>query len=258
MAQGQDYITPLVSLFAKMNQNKQLNNNYNQLAQQQQQQLGSLNSLYGTDSPYAQTMRQQLDRRDAARGARSQYGPREVELMAKLAGNQSQANQSALNNLYSPGAMQMAQARASSNPLVSNPAAIAMYGKMLGGLPGLFDKAQNAYRSYDTADKYSKFKDAIKAGTAVDDTYDSGLNAMSMGLDGYGDMGSYYGGQDYTGLDVGNLGDWADYSNYADMADAADYSSYADYGSAAADTANYASAASDASDYADYASYVYG
>lgn len=47
--------------------------------------LGSLQSLYSQDSPYAQAMRQQLQRRDAAGGRRSQYGPREVELQAKLA-----------------------------------------------------------------------------------------------------------------------------------------------------------------------------
>lgn len=47
--------------------------------------LGGLQSLYSQDSPYAQAMRQQLARRDAAAGRRSQYGPREVELQAKLA-----------------------------------------------------------------------------------------------------------------------------------------------------------------------------
>lgn len=62
--------------------------------------LGGLQSLYGQDSPYAQVLRQQLQRRDAAGGRRSQYGPREVELQAKLAqmasgqiGNMSQLQQ---------------------------------------------------------------------------------------------------------------------------------------------------------------------
>jgi hypothetical protein len=41
--------------------------------------------MYGPNSAYAQQMRQQLERRDAASGRRSQYGPREVELQAKLA-----------------------------------------------------------------------------------------------------------------------------------------------------------------------------
>lgn len=48
-------------------------------------QLNGLQSLYGQNSPYAQAMRQQLARKDAASGRRSQYGPREVELQARLA-----------------------------------------------------------------------------------------------------------------------------------------------------------------------------
>lgn len=49
------------------------------------QQTKTLSGLYGQNSSYAQAMRQQLDRRDAAAGRRSQYGPREVELQARLA-----------------------------------------------------------------------------------------------------------------------------------------------------------------------------
>lgn len=50
-----------------------------------EQQAATLASLYGPTSPYAQALREQLARRDAAAGRRSQYGPREVELQAKLA-----------------------------------------------------------------------------------------------------------------------------------------------------------------------------
>lgn len=48
-------------------------------------QIKSLQSLYSQNSPYAQQMRQALERKDAASGRRSQYGPREVELQARLA-----------------------------------------------------------------------------------------------------------------------------------------------------------------------------
>lgn len=44
-----------------------------------------LGSMFGPNSAYAGQLRQQLERRDAAGGRRSQYGPREVELQAKLA-----------------------------------------------------------------------------------------------------------------------------------------------------------------------------
>lgn len=50
----------------------------------------SLADMYGQNSPYALALRQQLARRDAAAGRRSQYGGREVELQAKLAGLMSQ------------------------------------------------------------------------------------------------------------------------------------------------------------------------
>jgi len=47
--------------------------------------LEGLQGLYSQDSPYSQMLRQQLQRKDAAGGRRSQYGPREVELQARLA-----------------------------------------------------------------------------------------------------------------------------------------------------------------------------
>ena len=50
----------------------------------------SLDSSFAPGSAYEQTLRQELDRRDAAAGRRSQYGPREVELQAKLASQRGQ------------------------------------------------------------------------------------------------------------------------------------------------------------------------
>ncbi len=72
----------------------------------------NLASMYGPNSPYAQQLQQQLMRRDAAAGRRSQYGPRGVELQARLAdvnarmaptlqslyGAQGQQNNALLNN----------------------------------------------------------------------------------------------------------------------------------------------------------------
>ena len=62
-------------------------------------QIKGLQSLYGQNSPYSQMLRQQLERRDAAGGRRSQYGPREVELQAKLAEMNSR-NAPTLAGLY--------------------------------------------------------------------------------------------------------------------------------------------------------------
>lgn len=49
-------------------------------------QIRSLEEMFGQNSPYALQLRKQLEARDAAGGRRSQYGPREVELQAALAG----------------------------------------------------------------------------------------------------------------------------------------------------------------------------
>lgn len=96
--------------------------------------LGGLQSLYSQDSPYAQAMRQQLQRRDAAGGRRSQYGPREVELQAKLA-------QMASNQI--PAMAQLNNSRmANRNAMINN---VLAYGKKSGlfdrmgaGLQGMF------------------------------------------------------------------------------------------------------------------------
>lgn len=84
-----DLFKGLGSLYGMSQANKQLGPIQNNLA-----------SMYGQNSPYADAMRKQLERRDAAAGRRSQYGPREVELQAKLAGQYSQnvPNLMAVNN----------------------------------------------------------------------------------------------------------------------------------------------------------------
>lgn len=50
----------------------------------------NLANMYSPNSMYADELRKQLTRRDAAAGRRSQYGPRETELQAKLAQQYSQ------------------------------------------------------------------------------------------------------------------------------------------------------------------------
>lgn len=74
-----------------------------------QGQIGQLQQLFSPNSAYAQTLEQQLARKDAAAGRRSQYGPRSVELQARLAEMASrQAPQ--LNSLFNQkSAAQMSQ-----------------------------------------------------------------------------------------------------------------------------------------------------
>lgn len=63
---------------------------YNQNKKGIKNQIGDLQSLYGPNSAYSQQLKQELERKDAASGRRSQYGPRNVELQARLAQQASQ------------------------------------------------------------------------------------------------------------------------------------------------------------------------
>lgn len=83
-----------------------------------------LQSLYSPNSPYAQQLNQALTRSDAAAGRRSQVGPRNVELQARLADLNSR-NAPELARLY--GSQQNNQAqmlqslmRLGMNPMVSS------------------------------------------------------------------------------------------------------------------------------------------
>jgi len=90
------------------------------------------------NSAAAQQLRQQLDRRDAASGRRSQYGPREVELQAKLAQMQAQ---------YAPGLMN-ASTSANNQAMLAQQARRQQQNAQLNNLlqlgqkSGAFDAAQ--------------------------------------------------------------------------------------------------------------------
>jgi hypothetical protein len=62
-------------------------------------QAGQLQSLFSQNSPYAKQLEQTLMRQDAAAGRRSQVGPRQVELQARLAEMNSR-NAPMLQSLY--------------------------------------------------------------------------------------------------------------------------------------------------------------
>jgi len=241
---AQDYLSPLLELYGSRQQNKQLNNNYNQLADQQQQQLQALNSLYAPNSAYAQTLREQLSRRDAAKGVRSQYGPREVELQAKLAAQQGQANQASLQALYSPQAMALAQRQANTSPKSSTLNTLGYLNqayKLGQGANQGYEGLMNLYRTYDAADKLSKFKNAVNTGTATDDTVDPGLWSSAIG------------GLDYNY----DFSIPTEYSSLGDLSNYAGYEDYINYASSLGDTASTASDAYSVYDTASTASDAY-
>lgn len=87
----------LMSGFDSMNRSRAL-------SAQQGQTANQLASLFTPDGVYAQELRRQLERRDAAAGRRSQYGTRETELMAALARQQAGTLGSPQYNQYLTGA----------------------------------------------------------------------------------------------------------------------------------------------------------
>lgn len=90
------------------------------------EQAASLQNLYGPNSPYAQQMRQKLERQDAAAGRRSQIGSREVELAARLADSQARMAPQ-LQQLY--GEENAARNRMLSNGLRLGTGLYKMYGQ---------------------------------------------------------------------------------------------------------------------------------
>lgn len=96
-------------------------------------QQGQLDSLFGQNSAYSKTLRQQLARKDAQAGRRSQYGPREVELQARLA---------QMNGQLAPQRFALSQAQDQNR--------MGMYGQLLGyaDQSGLTDKLSNSLADY--------------------------------------------------------------------------------------------------------------
>ena len=82
-------------------------------------QIANINGLYGTNSPYAIQMKQELERKDSAAGRNSQYGDRAVQLAAKLTDSKSQAINSAnMTNLISQSLNAQNQFPATLNALL--------------------------------------------------------------------------------------------------------------------------------------------
>jgi hypothetical protein len=100
--------------------------------------LDTLNNLYSPNSPYAQNMRQAMERRDAAAGRRSQYGTRETELAGNLAQAQGQA-------LSSPGYANLMNQRGISQNQGLNTLLTLLEKSGMGkqGLQGLFGGGGN-------------------------------------------------------------------------------------------------------------------
>lgn len=122
---------------------------------QQHQQMGDvisqLSDMYGPNSPYAKDLQDNLQRRDSAAGRSSQYGPREVELQAKLASQHSQ-NLLALPSIYQNMGGNLNGMLGSGQRLFEG----------IGGMQGitdLFKGAGSVYDSVTNSDMWGDFTD---------------------------------------------------------------------------------------------------
>jgi hypothetical protein len=104
--------------------------------------MNGLSGMYGQGSPYATALRQQLSRRDAASGRRSQYGPREVELQAKLA--QMQAG-------LAPSMMQGRQNNFGNSMQMFQQLGAMNKAGLFDGLKGLFSGGSGGFEMPQTA-----------------------------------------------------------------------------------------------------------
>lgn len=123
---------------------------YNQASKGLNSQINGLQGLYGQNSPYAQTLRQQLERKDAAAGRRSQYGPREVELQARLA--QLASGQSGvLNQLQNQRTQMRTQGL---GQLLQFGRQSGLFDRMQNGLTGMFNSGASNYNDFSNPDDF--------------------------------------------------------------------------------------------------------
>lgn len=112
-----------------------------------QQQINQLSNMYGQDSPYAQALRQNLERKDAAAGRRSQYGPREAQLQAALA-DKAAGVASTIGNLATSGQTNALAMKAMKDKERAQQLSM-LFG--LGKQSGVFDKLGSMFNTSNPA-----------------------------------------------------------------------------------------------------------
>lgn len=130
----------VLSTVGTMYNARQARNAANQYRSGVNQQVASLNDMFSPNSPYAQQLQRELARRDAASGRRSQYGPRSVELQAKLAQAAAQARGSSLGAVAGAPMYQASQA-----PLASKFAAVGELANTGNSLLKMFSNNNPTY-----------------------------------------------------------------------------------------------------------------
>lgn len=122
----------------------------NQMKQAAGQNTMNLGDMFGPNSAYAQQLRQQLERKDAAAGRRSQYGPREVELQARLAQMAAQYGPNISQQNLQAEAIRNAQRNAQLNTLLGLGRSTGAFNALGRGLESLFSSGSAPMYSFGT------------------------------------------------------------------------------------------------------------
>lgn len=202
-------------------------NRAKQDANKQIEGLQSMQNLYAQDSPYAQNLRQTLERKDAAAGRRSQYGPREVELQGRLADAASRQQASTaplLNQLYQ---QKQKATNSAGRDIATVLAKSGGFSKLSPAVRSLFKRrgdgfGENAGAGMGTGSLMGSSEGPMLNTTQTYDSYDYG-----GGNDYYSDLGV---GQNYDSYDFGSGG--GDY--YSDLGVGQNYDSF-DFGGSSPD-----------------------
>ena len=213
-------------------------NKAKQDANKQIEGLQGMQSLYSQDSPYAQNLRQTLERKDAAAGRRSQYGTREVELQGRLAdaaSRQQASNAPLLNQLYQ---QKQKATNSAGRDIATVLAKSGGFSKLSPFVQGLFKRRGNVDGMMEGASAGAGFGYS----PSVDQNYDSYDFQGSTSNDYYSDLGV---GQDYDSYDFSGTGG-GDY--YSDLGVGQDYDSY-DFGGSSPDFSGMSDFESSVSDF---------
>lgn len=176
LAQGFGKVAPLLNTGASLALGAEGTRNAGNLRAGNAAALANLDELFSPTGAYAQELRKQLERKDAATGRRSQYGTRETELMTNLAKQRSQVLTSPAYQQYLTGAN-----RSQYAPIAG------AFGNATGGNQNnLLGQANNAKSIYNASEYLANL-----FGPAAEASIASGIGGAgsALGAGGLGNVG---------------------------------------------------------------------
>lgn len=178
-------VAPIINRGAQLAAGIEGTRNAGQLAAARGQAQQTLDQMFTPGGEYAQELRKQLERRDAAAGRRSQYGTRETELMAKLAQQKASVLTNPQYAAYLTGAQQ------------------SPYGPLAGAVGSLTGSNQQGMKVPNTppgtSNALSYLYDSMFAPASEASIASLGGAGNALGATGLGDVGMF-GGEGVSGL----------------------------------------------------------